>query len=148
MAIKRDIFSDIDYLLEKADLVIKKTKRDVKKQTAVCKKCSINKIYYNGFCESCYREVRNEKEEAAVGKRWFSTNGYEYIYAEGMEPVLYARYRMAQILGRPLEKGERVRYKNGNKADTSDSNLILSSNTDIDLATLVCPHCDKPFIDP
>lgn len=145
MVQKKDPLSDIAYLLEKAELAIKNTKKAQKKK-ASCSSCGKTPTVYRGLCQVCIDIERNKKQENAVGKRWISTNGYEYIYQDGMKPALYHRVRMEQLLGRPLQAHEQVGHKNGMKADNADENLILTVKSGFDLSTLSCHHCDQPYI--
>lgn len=142
----QNIASDAQYLLEKASLLLKNAKTE-KKKPIVCKRDSCNnKPVYKSLCQEHLDEERNAKEAAAVGKRWISTNGYEYIYAEGMKPVLYHRFRMEQILGRSLEKHETVGHIDGNKINNEDSNLVLTLKSGFSLALLQCKNCGEPYL--
>lgn len=48
-------------------------------------------------------------------------------YGQGSVPILYDRYRMEKHLGRKLNKGDGISYKDGDKTNTKLSNLIVLS---------------------
>lgn len=151
MSAKRPATSaEIEQLLEQAKHLINKTKRAKNAEKKKCKTCNqAKKIYVAGQCEECYLDGRKVREEAKLGKRWFSTNGLEYTYveADGVTKVaLYARVRMSELLGRPLHPYEIVSHKDGDKRNNEDDNLYLSFKTGFDLSTLVC-SCGRSYIE-
>lgn len=147
MAIKsgkdlQKFLDSVNLTIEKQQMVVKKAKQKKKEKTG-CKNCGLTPIYVRGLCKSCHLGDREIKEAAKVGKRWTSTNGYEYTYVEGGKVALYHRVLMEKILGRPLEKHEKVKHKNGIKNDNRPDNLVLYSEEGIDLSTLICPTCNE-----
>lgn len=145
MAKKPNLAGDINYLLEKTELLLKKSKTELKKK-APCKiEGCLKPVSYRGLCIEHLEEDKANRGAASIGRRWISTNGYEYVYNEEMKPVLYHRYRMEQILGRSLQEHEVVKHLDGSRANNEDSNLVLTTKAGINLLELECPHCSNPY---
>lgn len=139
---------EVEDLLAQADVLIRSAKSShKKKQKAVCKKCAdpLKFLYYKQMCKECYEEDRASVLATKKNKRWFSTNGHEYTYDEQGKPVLYARFRMAQIIGRPLTEHEQVARIDGDKRNNADHNLILVTKGGINLGELVCSNCGQHY---
>ena len=133
---------DIHVLLEQADIAMKRAKRKPKEKPS-CLKC--DKVpKYKGLCEEHLQEDRNERIDAKHGKRWFSTNGYEYCYNSEGKPTLFSRYRMAQLIGRPLQEHETVIQKDGDIRNNEDNNLMLTLKKGVNLMELRC-SCGLPY---
>lgn len=141
---------ELTILLERAQLLIDKTKKANKPQKVVCKTCGLaKKIYVRNQCEECYLNGRQIREEAKLGKRWFSTNGLEYTYVlidNKLTVKLYARVRMAELLERSLHPYEIVSHKDGDKQNNSDDNLYHTFRSGFDLSTLKC-SCGRSYIE-
>lgn len=140
---------DIQDLLAKTDLLLSSERSRLKKaqkEKAKCKRCQTEGklIHYKGLCKECFELERDERIDAKQGKRWFSTNGQEYTYDEQGNPVLYGRYRMEQILGRPLQEHEQVARLDGDKRNNADHNLILVAKPGINLLELKC-ECGRHY---
>lgn len=138
MATKKKPSDDTAYLLEKARLLLDKTNKttkEVKKKQTACA-CGKKPIYMKGQCKDCYEEQRNLKEEAALGRKWESTDGYWRVYGPGMKVMLYSTYRAQEILGRELEKHEYISYVDGNKSNIEDDNLMLCSRKGVPLSII------------
>lgn len=135
MAKANNLIGDINKLLAQTDIALKKKKLPPKK---VCKKEDCTKLStHSGFCKEHFYEGRKEREALKVGKEWRSTNGLWYCYNDNAQPQLLHRYVMEKKLGRKLERNERIIWKDGDRDNNSQENLILES----DLLARVCPHC-------
>ena len=137
---------DVAYLLEKADLAIKHSKKKAK-EPKQCKGCGDLKLYHLGYCKSCSEERRQVRLYGKIGKRWISTNGHEYCYDSEGKTVLYARHRMEEILERPLQGYELIARIDGDKTNNADDNLILVLKPGIDLTQLKC-ECGRHYFSP
>jgi hypothetical protein len=137
---------DIEELLSRTDALLKAGKRAQKKK-AVCKDCKdpSKTVYYRGRCVKCDETAKNKRIDGNLGKRWFSTNDHEYTYNEKGNVVLYARFRMEQLIGRPLQEHEQVARLDGDKKNNADHNLILVAKPGIDLTNLVC-ECGRHYL--
>jgi hypothetical protein len=72
-------------------------------------------------------------------------NGYNLIYRNGKH-VYEHRYKIEQIIGRPLKSTEQVHHKNGKRSDNRLYNLLLVS--DIQAHRLVHKHWGRPLQPP
>lgn len=138
-------FADIQKLMQEADKLLKKKKEVEKRRCSVCKK---NPSTHGKLCTLCFREDRKTKEALQLGKRWFSTDGYERIYVRKdgkIVPKLYHRYLVEQCLGRELGRNEKVSWKDNDCTNNSLDNLQLVSDLAINM---VCPHCHNPLTNP
>lgn len=140
---------EINELLARTDFLLsgeKERLKKAKKAKALCKRCKEEgKItFYKGLCKECFELDRDERLDGKQGKRWFSTNGHEYTYDTAGKPVLYARYRMEQLLGRPLQEHELVARLDGDKKNNADDNLILVIKPGINLLELKC-ECGRHY---
>jgi hypothetical protein len=138
---------DVGYLLEKADNLIKKAKKDHKKAKAVCKACNSAPPYHLGLCKPCYDEKHAKRINEKEGTRWISTNNQEMIYVDG-KPRGYAKWRMEQILGRELFEFEMVTRIDGDSTNNADNNLLLVAKPGFNLTTLACEGCGRHYFNP
>ena len=89
--------------------------------------------FAKGFCTLHYRRLRVngdvekvQRRPAGSGMRALDSNGYVRVRPwRGKEAVAEHRLVMAEMIGRPLRKGENVHHKNGNRADNRPENLEL-----------------------
>jgi hypothetical protein len=58
--------------------------------------------------------------------------------------IMEHRMVMSEVLGRPLEPGEYVHHRNGDKADNRAENLELMVRNP-HRGTIECPHCRQTF---
>ena len=122
---------DAAYLLEKTRLLLDGLGKK-EKTLYPCKVCKKDgKLLYRGVCEDCRKNLSGTAAEKRSGKTWTSPDGYVRVYDEHGKPQLYARRRMAELLGRPLEDSEMVTYKDGNRSNVNDENLNLASKPSI-----------------
>lgn len=129
-------------LLERADLVLKQKKRELKG----CKTCNeVKPIYASGKCKTCFLQGRKPKESTNLGKIWESTDGRLKTYILRDEKLVVtdlARHLVGQRIGRSLLRSERVIFNDGNKINCELSNLSLLTDQAI---SLKCPHCASPL---
>ena len=137
-----------DYLLEKTKLLLSQVGK-AQKQLIPCKTCGERKgNLYHGICLECRTAVKIERDAKRVGFQWFRPDGYAVVYNEQLEPVLYSRYRMEQILGRKLGSNESVTYKDQDRGNIVDSNLVLVTKGGLAITELICSHCKELLIKP
>lgn len=135
MGKSNSLLTDYQKLIEKADIALGKRKLPPKKK---CKEEGCTELATHfGRCKPHYLNNRAEREAIKIGKRWRSTNDLWYTYNDEGKPQLLHRYVMEKKLGRKLQRNERVIWKDGNKDNNDENNLILES----DLLVVVCPHC-------
>jgi len=119
------------------------------------KTCTIDRCEEPGMVQ---HTVKGDKYYSFCKKHWgakyhkdtyLGDNGYKSIKVEGKWMGEH-RHIMAQMLDRPLTKGESVHHKNGQRADNRPENLELwvgairygQRATDI-----ICPHCGKAYLE-
>ena len=139
---KDNLSNDINYLLERADLLLKKKKKELKG----CKKCKkIKPLWAVGKCKECFYEDRKPKESQNEGKIWESTDGFMKIYVKNAEGKLVVenlhRKVVSDSLNRKLLRSEKVIFKDGNKTNCDLLNLLLVSDEAINLSEVICLHC-------
>lgn len=126
---------DLDEILAKNAKILKQMKRNR------CKRCGEPPIPGSFYCAKC----RDEKAEAAArrreGKQTTSGEGYVYEYGSDGKPRLASRIRMEKKLGRPLKEFEIVMYKDGDKKNLEDDNLILGWKAGMPLDFMTCAAC-------
>ena len=94
--------------------------------------------------------VKGEKHYNWKGGRHRDKNGYIWIskpeHPNAMRGgyILEHRLVMANILGRPLRKGEWVHHKNGINDNNEGENLLLIL-VGIHHGIINCPYCNKEF---
>lgn len=132
-----------NYLMEKADLLLNKKKRELKG----CKECKkvLPLIGKTGKCKECAYSNRTRKESINEGKIWLSPgDGFMKIYVKEPSGKLVVknlhREVVANILGRPLLRSEKIIFKDNNKENCEPSNLLLISDQAI---ALTCSHCER-----
>lgn len=81
--------------------------------------------------------------KSTVG-RYIDGSGYVMVTLPGWTTEREHRMVMAQSLGRPLEPGETVHHRNGNKSDNRIENLELRKGHHGPGATS-CPNCGYHF---
>lgn len=79
---------------------------------------------YRGVANHLCHECVNEARTAPDGYRTTLKNGYSTVKVGGCH-VPEHRHAMAQMLGRPLVRGESVHHKNGVRDDNRPENLEL-----------------------
>jgi len=106
------------------------------------------------YCDSCLqkRYVHHYGDNSRKRRELVYTDrcGYRHIRVNGGLFLAEHRVIMAQMLGRPLMKGESVHHKNGNREDNRPENLELWVKPQ-QLAgqrakDIICPHCGKPYL--
>jgi hypothetical protein len=97
----------------------------------------------NQFCsKSCARRADWAKRERADR---MTSGGYAYVKVDG-KWVLEHRYVMSQVLGRPLERHEKVIHKDRNHLNNDPTNLELwrvrlRDPSGVRAADYHCPGC-------
>lgn len=143
----KPVKNDTAYLLEKAALLVSQVGKKIK-DIEPCKTCGERKSdKYQGICTQCRNSARKDSGAKREGLRWTGPDGYEKIYDSDGKPQLYARYRMAQLLQRELRPGESVTYKDLDRRNTADDNLVLVTKGGIPVVDMICPHCGKTYIE-
>ncbi len=132
----------IEDLLQKADSLLKEKKKE--KRTCKIEGCG-KMVYLAGKCKEHYLDGRALREEKMRGKRWVSTNGYEYTYDDELKPKLYHRYLMEQKIGRPLLRKEKVAHRDGDRLNNTIENLVLVVGGVV-VSEISCPNCNHSFI--
>jgi len=137
--------NNIRYLLEKTDILLKKVKKEARKEKEKrgCEACGSPLVYALGLCRDHYYSDRDKREAARLGKIWQSTDGLYRIYNDEGKVQLYHRYLMEQELGRKLNRSEVVKHIDRNKTNNTISNLAIVG---VSLEKLECPHCGETFI--
>ena len=118
------MLGDVEYLLEKADNIMKQKKVYERKKI---------------------KPIKKRESKIVNGTIWQSTNGRMYIYVNN-RPKLLHRHTTEQIIGRVLRRDEIVKFKDGNPLNCSPENLLLMSDIGIDLASLRCGNCGNPLL--
>jgi hypothetical protein len=81
------------------------------------------------------------KEKRTLKRAPESGKGYVYEYNDKGKLVPKARLLMEKKIGRPLRDHEIVMYRNGDRKDFSESNLVLGFKAGVDYQQLECAHC-------
>lgn len=137
----------VEALLEKTRFLLDNIGKP-EKASLPCRRCkNVRTDLYRGVCGPCRVETSVSSGQKRAGQRWTSPDGYVRVYDSDGKPQLYARVRMAQLLGRSLTKEEFVTYLDRDRGNVSDENLVLASKTGISLADLICPCCGKGFLE-
>lgn len=69
---------------------------------------------------------------APVGSERISQNGYHYTKSGDGWVLTHRKIAEEDLLGRPLQPDERVRFRNGNRLDLRPENLmVVKINTDL-----------------
>ena len=104
-------------------------------QELLCRKCK--KPSDGRICDSC----KTNGKAVAKKKEFQNGSGYIYCYDEEGKVVLKARYLMEKKLGKKLGDHLAVTYKDGNRKNLSEDNLVLVYKTGTPLDMLTCRHC-------
>jgi len=110
---------DISKLLSESKALLKETGKPIR---AVTKKREHSKAPKSD------RTVHNGK-------------GYAYVYAETGELILKARAIVEKRIGRTLQDHERVLYRDGDRKNCAEDNLVLAYKAGVPLDALTCSHC-------
>ena len=133
------------YCSQACHLAYRKTGLTRKVSNKVCKNCG--KDFTIPFCwekkfenagQYCSRECFHEYSKKTgtmfggrkpySGKAWIFTDAHGYVHEYDSGASKYVRQHrkvMAEVLGRPLEPGEKVHHKNGKRDDNRPENLEL-----------------------
>jgi hypothetical protein len=97
-----------------------------------CKKPSEARI-----CDDCRNKSKVEKKD----KTFENGKGYKYCYDDDGKVVLKSRHLMEKKLGRKLEDHLAVTYRDGNRQNLSEDNLVVVFKTGTPLSSLTCRCC-------
>ena len=114
-----------------------KNKGIAKDKTVICAVCQSvferphgkTRAYCSRSCSNKARAKGMKKTEIAldarvIGDTTISTHGYVQVRINGKK-VMQHRLVMENVIGRPLERHERVHHKNGDRQDNRPENLEL-----------------------
>jgi len=111
--------TDISKLLSDSKALLKETGKPIR---AVSKKRENSKV------PRSEREVHNGA-------------GYTYVYAETGKLILKARAIVEKRIGRTLQDHERVLYRDGDRKNCAEDNLVLAYKAGVPLDALTCGCC-------